>query len=144
MACEQETTAILREAGQRVTPQRLLVATALRHAGRHLSAAEIAREVRARYPVVDVSTVYRTVDMLKSLHLATATDLGGDDLLFEWSSGEAHHHLVCSRCRAMQVLDRGYLDGLAERVAREFGFQADLHHFAIFGLCRGCRGEAGT
>lgn len=143
MACERETAAILREAGQRVTPQRLLVASALRHAGRHLSAAEIARQLRARYPAVDVSTVYRTVDMLKGLRLATATDMGGDDLLFEWSSGETHHHLVCSRCRAMQVLDRAYLDGLAERVARDFGFRADLHHFAIFGRCRDCRAEAG-
>ena len=142
MACEQETAAILRGAGQRVTPQRLLVAAVLRHAERHLSAAEIAREVRARYPVVDVSTIYRTVEMLKGLHLATATDMGGDDLLFEWSAGEAHHHLICSGCRAMQVLDRAYLDGLAERVGRDFGFQADVHHFAIFGLCRDCRDGA--
>lgn len=142
MACEQETATILREAGFRVTPQRLLVASALRHAGRHLSAAEIAEEVRAVYPVVDLSTVYRTVEMLKRLHLATATDMGGDDLLFEWSAGEAHHHLICSSCRKMQVLDHNYLEGLAERVGEDFGFQADLQHFAIFGTCRDCREEA--
>lgn len=140
MACEQETATTLREAGFRVTPQRLLVASALRHAGRHLSAAEIAEEVRKVYPVVDLSTVYRTVEMLRRLGLATATDMGGDDLLFEWSSGEAHHHLICSGCRKMQVLDHTYLDGLAEEVAGDFGFEADLQHFAIFGLCRDCRG----
>ncbi len=139
MACEQETATTLREAGFRVTPQRLLVASALRHAGRHLSAAEIADQVRAVYPVVDLSTVYRTVEMLKRLHLATATDMGGDDLLFEWSAGEAHHHLICSSCRKMQVLDHEYLKGLAERVGQDFGFQADLQHFAIFGVCRDCR-----
>ena len=139
MACEQETAATLREAGYRVTPQRLLVASVLRHAKRHLSAAEIAREVRAIYPVADLSTIYRTVEMLKRLQLATATDMGGDDLLFEWSSGEAHHHLICSRCRGTQVLSREYLNGLAEGVERDFGFQADLHHFAIFGVCRSCR-----
>ncbi|MCY3882623.1 MAG: transcriptional repressor [Chloroflexi bacterium] len=144
MACEQETATTLREAGFRVTPQRLLVASALRHAGRHLSAAEIAEEVRSVYPVVDLSTVYRTVEMLKRLHLATATDMGGDDLLFEWSAGEAHHHLICSRCRKTQVLDHTYLEGLAERVGRDFGFQADLQHFAIFGVCQECREGAAT
>ena len=142
MSCEQDTATTLRASGFRVTPQRLLVASALRHAGRHLSAAEIAEVVRAVYPVVDLSTIYRTVEMLKRLHLATATDMGGDDLLFEWSAGETHHHLICSNCRSMQVLDHEYLDGLAERVGRDFGFQADLHHFAIFGLCRDCRAEA--
>ncbi len=144
MACEQETAAILRKAGYRVTPQRLLVASVLRHAKRHLSATEIAREVRAVYPVVDLSTIYRTVEMLKHLHLATATDMGGDDLLFEWSSGESHHHLICSRCRGTQMLSREYLDGLAEHVQRDFGFQADLHHFAIFGICSSCHIGAGT
>ncbi|HCU99643.1 MAG: Fur family transcriptional regulator [Dehalococcoidia bacterium] len=139
MACEQETATTLREAGFRVTPQRLLVASALRHAGRHLSASEIAEEVRKVYPVVDLSTVYRTVEMLRRLGLATATDMGGDDLLFEWSSGEAHHHLICSGCRKMQVLDHTYLDGLAEEVSNDFGFEADLQHFAIFGLCKTCR-----
>ncbi len=142
MTCEQETATTLREAGFRVTPQRLLVASALRHAGRHLSAAEIAGEVRAVYPVVDQSTVYRTVAMLKQLHLATVTDMGGDDLLFEWSAGEAHHHLLCSSCRGMQVLDHEYLQGLAERVQADLGFEADLQHFAIFGRCRDCRKEA--
>ena len=141
MACEQETATTLRGAGFRVTPQRLLVASALRHAGRHLSAAEIAGEVRAVYPVVDLSTVYRTVAMLKQLGLATATDMGGEDLLFEWSAGEAHHHLICSRCRRTQVLDHDYLEGLAARVGSDFGFKADLRHFAIFGRCRECRGE---
>ena len=142
MACEQETANTLREAGFRVTPQRLLVASALRHAGRHLSAAEIADEVRTVYPMVDLSTVYRTVEMLKRLQLATVTDMGGDDLLFEWSAGEAHHHLICSSCRSMQVLDHRYLERLAEEVGSDFGFEADLQHFAIFGVCRECREEA--
>ena len=144
MACEQETANTLREAGFRVTPQRLLVASALRHAGRHLSAAEIADEVRTVYPMVDLSTVYRTVEMLKRLQLATVTDMGGDDLLFEWSAGEAHHHLICSGCRRTQVLDHRYLERLAEEVGRDFGFQADLQHFAIFGVCQDCREEAKT
>lgn len=142
MACEQETANTLREAGFRVTPQRLLVASALRHAGRHLSAAEIADEVRTVYPMVDLSTVYRTVEMLKRLQLATVTDMGGDDLLFEWSAGEAHHHLICSACRRMQVLDHRYLERLAEEVRNDFGFEADLQHFAIFGVCEDCREEA--
>ncbi len=142
MTCEQETATTLRDAGFRVTPQRLLIASALRHAGRHLSAAEIADEVRTVYPVVELSTVYRTLEMLKRLHLATATDMGGDDLLFEWSAGERHHHLICSACRKTEVLDHAYLEGLAQQVDEDLGFQADLHHFAIFGVCRRCREQA--
>ena len=142
MGCEGDTATKLREAGYRLTPQRLLIASALRHSGSHVSAAEIAERVRETYPVVDVSTVYRTLDMLKRLGLATATDMAASDVVFEWASEEPHHHLVCSECGGAQVLDHAYLENLAASIRDTFGFEPALHHFAIFGTCRACREAA--
>jgi hypothetical protein len=39
-------------------------------------------------------------------------------------------------------LDNSYLDGVATLLYEEAGFQADLGHFAIFGLCKGCQTKA--
>lgn len=130
---------MLRRAGHKVTPQRMLIIEVLRKASGHVTAAQIAEEVRARYPVVDLSTVYRTLDVLKRMRVATAIDVGTGDALFEWAQPERHHHLVCTSCDRIANLDHQYLADLDDRLRRDVGFQANLDHFAIFGLCRECQ-----
>lgn len=139
MTWEDDTAELLRRAGHKVTPQRLMIVRALRRAGGHVSAAQIADEVKTTYPMVDVSTVYRTLDVLKRMRLATSTDMGAGDVLFEWAPEEPHHHLICSSCAHVQEIDNAYFEPLETGVLRDFGFAADMHHFAIFGLCRGCQ-----
>jgi len=139
MSCEGETAELLREAGHKVTPQRLMIIRALRHAKGHMSAAQIADEVRGQYPMVDVSTVYRTLDVLRRMRLATSTDMGTGDVVFEWAPRRPHHHLICSVCGHVQSLDHHYLNDLAVEIKRQFGFSPDLDHFAIFGLCSECQ-----
>jgi len=139
MTCEDETAELLRRAGHKMTPQRLLVVRALRHSGGHVSAAQIADQIRSQYPFVDVSTVYRTLDVLKRMRLATSTDMGAGDVLFEWAPEEPHHHLICSSCGHVEEIGHTYLEKLEKRVRDDFGFAPDMHHFAIFGLCRECQ-----
>jgi Fur family ferric uptake transcriptional regulator len=143
MSCEEEAAEALRRAGHKLTPQRILILRALRHAEGHISAAQIAEQVREVYPFVDVSTVYRTLDVLKRMKLATVTDMGGGDAVFEWAPEEPHHHLVCSSCGDIRQVEHHYFDSLATQITRDFGFAPDLHHFAIFGLCRDCQMGAG-
>ena len=141
MSCEEQTAELLRRAGHKLTPQRMMIVRALRHGEGHLSAAQLAEQVRAVYPFVDVSTVYRTLDVLKRLRLATETDMGSGDAVFEWAPEQPHHHLICTACEDIAELDHSYLDELAARVERDFGFAPDLHHFAIFGLCSECKAD---
>ena len=139
MSCEDETAELLRRAGHKMTPQRLMIVRALRHAEGHVSAAQIAEQVHETYPFVDVSTVYRTLDVLKRMRLATSTDMGSGDAVFEWAPEQPHHHLICSGCGYVINLDHEYLEELAARIGGDFGFTPDLTHFAIFGLCRECQ-----
>ena len=132
---------LLRQAGHKMTPQRLMIVRALRHAEGHVSAAQILDQVHVMYPFVDASTVYRTLDVLKRMRLATSTDMGGGDVVFEWRPEETHHHLICSSCGFVYELNHTYLDDLAAKVDRDFAFAPDLHHFAIFGLCKDCQLE---
>lgn len=141
MGCETETATILRESGHRMTPQRLLVVSAVRHAGGHVSAAEILEEVRAAYPYVDLSTVYRTLGVLKRLRLVSETDLGSGDYSYEWVRQNRHHHLICHVCGSVTSLEHYYLENLGAEVLADYGFRADLDHFAIFGVCAKCDRE---
>ena len=143
MSCESETAAALRAAGQKVTPQRMLILSCLRHANHHITAAEVLERVRATYPYIDASTVYRTLASAKELRLVNDTRMGGGDTEFEWIGGDKHHHLICRVCGAATLLDSRYLDSVATALIAETGFAADLDHFAIFGICRECRARAG-
>jgi Fur family ferric uptake transcriptional regulator len=140
VSCESSTVDLLRQAGHKLTPQRLLIVSALRHAEGHVTAAEIADEVKEQYPYVDISTVYRTLDVLKRERLATVTDMGTGDATFEWVASKPHHHLICIDCGDVESLEHGHLEDLGRRIEKETGFTPDLHHFAIFGLCAHCRG----
>jgi Fur family ferric uptake transcriptional regulator len=138
MACETETIDLLRETGHKMTPQRMMVLTSLRHAPGHLSATAIYDSVKAAYPYVDISTIYRTLNVLKELGVVSETHMGGGDATFEWVGDERHHHLVCKKCNGVSPLNQDYMDRLGAQISQDFGFAADMDHFAIFGVCKGC------
>ena len=141
MSCEAESIGILREAGHKMTPQRILILNSLRHASGHLTAADIFERVKAAYPYVDISTVYRTLTVLKDLRLISETHMGDGDAAFEWVGAERHHHLICRACNGVTLLDHRYLEHLGEHISENLGFRSDLDHFAIFGLCAACQRE---
>lgn len=144
MSCESETIGVLRESGHKMTPQRMMILTSLRHAPGHLSAADIFEQVKAAYPYVDISTVYRTLTVLKDMRLISETHMGGGDATFEWVASERHHHLICRQCNGVTLLNHTYLEKLGSQIEHDVGFHADLDHFAIFGLCNVCLRELAT
>ena len=75
----------------------------------------------------------------KDLRLVSETNLGAGDNLFEWIGGNRHHHLICRGCGSVSSLDEHHLDAFSDTLMRETGFEADLEHIAIFGLCSTCR-----
>jgi Fur family ferric uptake transcriptional regulator len=143
MSCEKEIALVIREVGQKVTPQRVLILCAIRHAGKHVTASHIIDELREDHPYIDVSTVYRTLASASDMGLVSETDMGARESEFEWIGKDRHHHLICRSCGDVTSLDNTYLDGLATLLYEEIGFQADLGHFAIFGLCRHCQEATG-
>jgi Fur family ferric uptake transcriptional regulator len=129
----------LRQRGYRVTPQRRMVLDALAESGEHISAEDIYTQVRAMHPRVNISTVYRTLELLKEMGLVTQTDLGEGRVRYHFGDKSRHHHLLCRRCGATAELKESLLAPLKEVLLREYGFKADLRHLAIFGYCAQCQ-----
>ncbi|MCZ7662456.1 MAG: transcriptional repressor [Thermoleophilia bacterium] len=133
-------TRTLRELGYRLTPQRTLVWDALREAGGHLGAEEICALVQSRFPNVNISTVYRTLELLVELQLVRETLLGPDRRYYEIEEDEPHHHLVCDRCGAVQHVHDEDLGGLRAALEQRQGFR--VRELTTFGLCAACNGQA--
>lgn len=135
----QELHEVLRKAGQRLTPQRMMVLSVLAEQGGHMSAEEILALIRREYPYLNLSTVYRTLDLLVELGLVAQTDLGEGVRQFELVGAHPHHHLICRRCGGAVEVGDDLLGPLRQTLREQFGFVACMDHFAIFGICRSCQ-----
>ena len=129
----------LSEKGYRLTPQRMMILAAIEDSDDHISAEEIYVQVVAKYSHVNISTVYRTLELLKRLGLVTETDFGGGRVRYHPADKGHHHHLVCTECGAIIDLDESVLSCLKDTLLREYKFSADLRHLAILGRCANCR-----
>ena len=128
----------LSKLGYRLTPQRMMILSAIENSDDHISAEEIYAQVVAKYPHVNISTVYRTMELLKHLGLVTETDLGEGRVRYHSAEKGHHHHLVCQECGAIIDLDEAMLASVKDILLREYKFIADLRHLAIFGRCVNC------
>jgi len=135
----RDIAARLASSGYRLTPQRLMILAAIENSDNHISAEEIHAQIVARYPNVNVSTVYRTLELLTRLGLVTETDLGEGRVRYHPADKGHHHHLVCRECGAIIDLDESLLTALKGALLREYRFDADLRHLAIIGRCANCR-----
>ena len=121
-----------------MTPQRMMVLAAIDNSSNHISAEDIYAQVTNKYPHVNISTIYRTLDLLKKLDMVTETDLGGGSVRYHPAEKGHHHHLVCQECGKLIDLDETVLGSLKNTLRREYKFDADLRHLAIFGCCEKC------
>ena len=128
----------LSKRGYRLTPQRMMILSAIENSDNHISAEEIYAQVVAKYPNVNISTVYRTLELLKRLGLVTETDMGEGRVRYHPAEKGHHHHLVCQECGAIIDLDESLLASLKSALLREYKFSADLRHLAILGRCVNC------
>ncbi len=129
----------LMEKGYRLTPQRLMVLEAIEHSENHISAEEIHAQVVKSYPRVNISTTYRTLTLLERLGMVTQTDLGGGCIRFHPAERGHHHHLICEKCGKTVDLEESALVPLKRSLRERYGFEADLSHLAVSGLCSQCR-----
>ena len=130
----------LREAGERVTHQRLLVADALTAIGRRVSAQELYEHLRRRDPRLGRATVFRTLEALVAAGVPRRLEREGHVYAYVACRPEHHHHLACDRCGRVEEIDEAYIAPVAERVATDLGFTIDDARLDFYGLCASCRG----
>jgi Fur family ferric uptake transcriptional regulator len=128
----------LKDAGYRVTPQRVAIWEVARKGGRHLTAEQIAEEVQERLPEVNLSTVYRTLQLLVSLDLVSETRLDTKHSYYEVAPEPVHHHFVCERCGAVGHFEDELVAPVTKELLSKQGFHAGSTRMTVFGLCKEC------
>ena len=132
-----ELRSTLHERGMRMTPQRQLVLDAVRELG-HATPEQVCRQVQQAAAPVNITTVYRGLDLLERLGLVRRTHLGGSAPTYSAEEHE-HVHLACRRCGDVDEVPCELLGELTETLRAQRGFALDAAHLALPGLCRNCR-----
>jgi Fe2+ or Zn2+ uptake regulation protein len=135
-AAEARLVAALRERGQRVTSQRLVIGRLLRELDRHVTAEEVLRRASEQLPGVSLPTVYATLDLLAELGEARRVSVGGP-VLYD-PRAEDHAHLRCRECGTVTDLEVPLDARAAMAAARAAGFAPDGAELVVEGRCAAC------
>ena len=128
----------LRASGYRVTPQRQLVLEAVTKL-EHATPEEIFADIRQTARGVNVSTVYRTLELLEQIGLVTHTHLSHGAPRYHLAAEAQHVHLVCRSCDKIIQLDPAAVASLVRNLEADYGFETDVGHLTVFGRCEDCR-----
>lgn len=144
---DDEVATLLRRVDQRFTSGRRAMVEALVELDRPVTVPELV----ANSPGLATSSAYRHMTVLEQAGVVRRIVLGGDEHarfeLAEALTDHHHHHLICTRCGAVDdftvpaKLERAVSDALDD-VASTTGFKATDHRFDLIGLCARCSGAA--
>lgn len=130
---------VLREAKHRITRPRKSILQALIRRKGPAPIEEIHRQMDAG--LCDLATVYRCLAAFERLGLVRRCYFNDGTSLFEINLGhEHHHHIICTSCQKVELLDFCVVEGL-ERLVRDRGYTNVSHMLEFFGVCSECTDE---
>ena len=133
--------AAAKDAGIKLTHQRLMIFEAVASSLEHPSAEAVHRAVQATAPTVSLDTVHRTLWLLTDLGLLNTLGVRQESVRFD-ANLASHHHYVCSRCGLVRDFESDDLDALKiPRTVSQFG-QVVSTHVEVRGICDRCAKES--
>jgi Fur family transcriptional regulator, ferric uptake regulator len=123
-----------------VTRPREWISSVLAREQRFLSATEIHQRLKRTGARVSLSTVYRTLDRLRTKGDVTArSDAEGEATYMLCEPDPHHHHAICGKCGRVEDVDCAAMEQFSDSLRKLHGFELNGHALEFFGRCRSCR-----
>ncbi len=135
----EDTRRALNVPGLRVTNQRALLLELIRQGEGHLDADELYRRAREKQPRLSLSTVYRTLQLLKRLGLVEELHFDENHHHYEAPPSAEHHHLVCLGCGKVVEFHTPLSRYIKKNVAEAKDFEIMNTELRMTGYCPKCR-----
>ena len=133
----EDLVSSLREEGFRITPQRIAILNYLLKTVDHPSADRIHKVIQRKYPMVSLSTIYKTLELLKEKRLVNEIEVDGETR-FDAHTDE-HVNVVCMNCGKIDDVDEDVLKNIRIRVAKKSKYLILKSSFELFGYCNNCK-----
>jgi Fur family transcriptional regulator, peroxide stress response regulator len=135
---EQSVTALLREKGFKVTPQRLAIYDVLYNTTEHPSAEVIFNQLQSHYPTMSLATVYKTIEILREIGLVQVLNVGEDSFRYD-ANTENHPHVRCMVCKRVDDIFEVDTSEFVAKVAQKTAYQLTGQQFYFYGVCPDCQ-----
>lgn len=129
----------LKEAGHKLTPQRLAIVRILSVSDGHPSVEKIFEQLQHDYPTMSLATVYRNVMLIKSLGEVLELGFTDGSNRYDGNNPYPHPHVVCLQCKKIVDPALESLTDMSNEVEAETGFRIVNHRLDFFGVCADCR-----
>ncbi|HSR35211.1 MAG TPA: transcriptional repressor [Anaerolineae bacterium] len=129
----------LRTAGKRITAQRRLVLGILAQSDGHLDAHDIYERGHRQDARLSMSTVYRTLSVLKEIGLVRELHLDDEHHHYELDGKDEHSHLVCLDCGRVIEVDSSAFAEVAKATGQLHGFEITTAQVELTGYCAECQ-----
>lgn len=131
-----ELLRLCREAGLHVTPQRLTIYRSLLESSDHPSPEMLYQRVLPKMPSLSLATIYKALDALSELGVVREVAVVSDAKRYD-ANLDAHHHIVCTECKAISDLYDQGLDQVP--LPKNLGaFVPEALSVQVFGRCGTC------
>ncbi|MDQ1694078.1 MAG: Fur family transcriptional regulator, peroxide stress response regulator, partial [Acidobacteriaceae bacterium] len=124
--------------GIAVTHQRQVLFEVMQSIPGHPSPEEVYARVQERIPSISLATVYKNIHLFIASGLFREVSLHHGSLRVEMND-RPHHHMVCTRCKAIFDLDEEQLGTLTEPRTLPDGFLAERYSVDVLGRCAACQ-----
>jgi Fur family peroxide stress response transcriptional regulator len=139
MSALEYFTSTLKQAGMRLTPQRIAICRLLGETNAHPTATMIYEQVRMQYPSLSLMTVYNTLNTLIDLGAINPLGHAGDDNLHYDGNISPHINLACISCHRIVDIASTKVADLDEEIRRATGFKVFGARILYYGLCPVCQ-----
>ena len=129
---------ICQENGIAVTHQRQVLYEVMKSMHGHPSPEEVYAKVRKKVPAISLATVYKNIHLFVESGVFREVSMHHGSLRVEMN-GEAHHHMVCSKCKAITDIGEEELGLVAKRNKLPGGFLVERYAVDVIGVCAKCQ-----
>lgn len=130
---------LLAQKGYKSTKSRKAVLSILQKAETPLSAEDIFLRIKESGQSANLSTVYRTLELLENGGLVEKSVINGGRAMYELVHSGHRHHLICTGCNRIVPIDTCPLVSMMKDIGRKTSFDITGHRLELYGLCPDCR-----
>ena len=106
----------------------------------HATPDEVYAEVRKHSQSINLSTIYRTLELLNELGLIRHAHISDRAPTYHSATGHEHAHFVCRGCKKTISVGAGRWSRRSATLAASYDFSPDYGHLTVFGTCADCAG----
>jgi len=129
---------ICQENGIAVTHQRQVLYEVMKSMHGHPSPEEVYAKVRKKVPAISLATVYKNIHLFVENGVFREVSMHHGSVRVEMN-GEEHHHMVCSKCKAITDIGEDELGLVAKRNKLPGGFLVERYAVDVIGVCAKCQ-----